>query len=199
MIRLLFLLSLLSVNLFGNVLTAEESTLTPPKEISHSHDHDDGKPHDHAKDHGSSSWSVSAVIGRLHPIFVHFPIAGIFFAFFLQMAGSIFQKKDFDFAVGFTLALTSIFALIAAVSGWINASTGSFSGEDVQLIYNHRWLAVGALISLWLCTTVHFFILKNKVKWHSIFMILLILSIILVSATGHYGGQLVFGADYFSF
>ena len=155
--------------------------------------------HDHSRDHGEATNWIKSLLAKFHPILVHFPIAGVFFAFFLQMGGFLFKKKDVRFSVRLTLILSTIFAWIAALSGWLNASSRSFGVEELHLLSTHRWLAVGTCVSLLVCTLLHCRTFRSEGRLYAAFMLMLVLSISLVSLTGHFGGMLVFGAEYFKF
>jgi uncharacterized membrane protein len=75
--------------------------------------------------------------GRLHPFFVHFPIAFFPAALFTAIVGR--RRPAFAAPVQFLVVTGGIFAPIAAAAGWLN---GMGADPDPILTY-HRWLGVG--------------------------------------------------------
>lgn len=167
-------------------------------ESNEGHDHGKGAHgHDHSKDHNHSGW-IQPLLSKLHPIVVHFPIAGIFFSFLLQMSSFLFRDKELRFAVGFLLVLSSLSIIMAGLTGWSNAASRTFANDEVELVFRHRWLGIASLTFVLMTTALHFKYKEEKGKIFAGYMILLMMSVALVSLTGHFGGILVYGADYFS-
>lgn len=159
-------------------------------EIEGGDDHD----YDHDHEHGKGALNL---LGKFHPAIIHFPIAGIFFAFFLQMLAHVKKNEEFQESIGLILLLTTAFTILAGISGWINAHGQSVSGSDLKAIDLHRWFGLATGVSIVLCT---FSQRKDSPKTslsYGLYMGLLILSLILSSVTGHLGGILVFGSQYF--
>jgi len=161
------------------------------------HDHSN---HQHGSQNSSSSIDrILTLFGKMHPILVHFPIAGIYFVFLLQMASFTFPKKDFRFPIRFLLILTLVSIIITGLSGWSNSHFRSFTGEDLNLIYWHRLLGILSSILMTLTAIFNFISKENKGRNFGLYIILLLLSIGITSLTGHFGGMLVFGSNYFDF
>lgn len=135
--------------------------------------------------------------GYFHPLLVHFPIALVFTAalaeFFLAITGRRFFAPVSLFAIRFAAAMI----VFTALSGWAAASSG---GGDVAsssdwILEWHRWLGIGtasftvlvAIISLWITQESD----RLFYRW------LLYLSAAAVGVTGHFGGMLVYGQNYF--
>lgn len=136
-------------------------------------------------------------LGYFHPLLVHFPIALVFTAalaeFFLAITGRRFFAPVSLFAIRFAAAMI----IFTALSGWAAASSG---GGDVAsssdwILEWHRWLGIGtasftvlvAIISLWITQESD----RLFYRW------LLYLSAAAVGVTGHFGGMLVYGQNYF--
>lgn len=160
------------------------------EEKSDQHDHE----HDHAHDHGKGSLSL---LGKFHPAIIHFPIAGIYFAFFLQMLAHFRKETQFQESIKLFLILTTVFAFLAGLSGWINASGQSVNGKDLEAIDLHRWFGMATGVSILFCTILQGKDSPKNSRHYGFYMVFLILSLILTSITGHLGGLLVFGEQYF--
>jgi uncharacterized membrane protein/YHS domain-containing protein len=166
-----------------------------PNERPHFHN-DHG--HNHETDHDSNNKNMNQLIGKLHPILVHFPIAGIFFTFILQMTSFVYREKELYFAIRFLLLLSTISILLTGLSGWSNASSRVFTGNDVALIFWHQQLAIASNIMIFFTLLVSFKCKSKKGRWFGTYLLLLMLSLVLVSITGHFGGMLVYGSAYFN-
>jgi uncharacterized membrane protein len=143
---------------------------------------------------------VWQLMGVFHPLIVHFPIALLLTAAFLELV-SVWKKDHagLRFAIVANLILGTIGAVVAAPLGWIDASYIHVEPDLRPVLAWHRWLgtsvAIGALITtiFWfgyarVGTRAHFWIYRA-----ALWSLTLILSI-----TGHLGGLLVYGLDYFS-
>jgi len=150
--------------------------------------------HDHSNHHGKGSLSL---LGKFHPAIVHFPIAGVFFAFFLQMLAHLKKDEHFYESIKFILMLTTAFTFLAGVSGWINASGQNMNSLDLKAIDLHRWFGMSAGVFILMCTILQRKDYPKNSFLYGIYMGFMIISLILVSITGHLGGLLVFGEQYF--
>ncbi len=152
----------------------------------------DAEAHDHAE---ANKW-LPMMIARLHPVIVHFPIAGIFFAFFLQMVQQVRKSADGRVAIITVLVVASVASVAAGISGWLNAASRGMGSGDAEVLTSHRWLGIISIVTLWGTTWLY---LKNSERLKGILLVCLIITLCLVSATGHLGGMLVFGLEYFNF
>lgn len=135
------------------------------------------------------------LVGKVHPIVIHFPIALIIAAGLAELFSLTQRRTGMTSAVTFCLLLGSAGAVVAAISGWVFAMDNGYPIELNTEYYSlHRWLGVAcALLSpllLWIDLL--------SVKDRRFFRVFLLLVVILVMATGHFGGMLVYGEALFS-
>ena len=129
-------------------------------------------------------------IGHLHPLLVHLPIGIILFAFLLEIFDRLKKNKNYGDVVEFTLLVAAISALLSLGTGWLLGADG---GYDPDLLFNHRWMAVAFTVTSILLYTVKRF----KAKWsRKLYLPIFILTLILISVTGHYGGNMTHGEGY---
>lgn len=179
------------------------------EEAEHAHAHDveearsTKQEHDHAAHSGSSAHGVRAAVlwmGRLHPMWVHFPIALLLAS---ALAELLTMRGDprFAFAARFTLWIGAIGALVAAALGWADALAvaDDYTGRSATLLFYHRWVgtttAAVALIALALCERSH---RTMNPKHRRIYRVAVFTAAVLVTVTGHLGASLVFGWNYLS-
>ena len=132
-----------------------------------------------------SAWQI---LGRLHPVAVHLPI-GIFIVLALvELAALVPRMPRLAHAQRtFVLALGLGFAGMSALFGWVLAREG---GYDPELLDRHQWsgFTVAGLAALLLVVHVR--------GWRRAYPIVLLVTVGVIGATGHFGGTLTHGENY---
>ncbi len=139
---------------------------------------------------------ISAFFGRFHPLLVHLPIGFLFLAFLFECLSVKATYKRLRRAVAPALFWGSVFAFASAVSGYFLRQEG---GYEERLANIHQNLGISTAV---LCLFVY--VLRQKMKWwigdplkrKKARIILFAPLIVLLSATGHFGGSLTHGEDY---
>lgn len=131
------------------------------------------------------------LVGRFHPLFVHFPIALLLIVPVFEILG---RKRDAPFllaSVNLLLLLAAGGAILSAALGWCLARAGGYSGP---LVRQHMWggLLVAAASSTcwWLRSR------RNSLAATRLYAALLFAAILLISFTGYRGGQLAHGETH---
>ena len=131
------------------------------------------------------------VMGRMHPLMVHFPIVLIllYAAWQLFTSRKIKQQAWFNTVAEILFALAALSAVLAALMGLLLSKEG---GYDSDAIASHKW--AGAL------TAFTLFILYNFRQWvwrHTIATLISSLIIIaLIVTAGAWGGDITHGDNY---
>lgn len=143
--------------------------------------------------------SLSDFVGQLHPAVVHFPVALLVAAALAEVIDAIRGGEQFAITTRFCLRIAALGAIAAAVTGWINAADKTFLEEVVVIVQRHRWLGVAVAVLSVMLLIVEWQVCKRQSKaGRLVFRIILIVTTVLVSITGHLGGKLVYGPDYLS-
>jgi uncharacterized membrane protein len=135
-----------------------------------------------------------ALVGRLHPLLVHFPIGLILIAAAAEAAATITRRADWRGVAIVNARVGALFAIGAAVAGWRLASS---PGIDVSVSLEwHRWLGVIAALAASgaALATAGADGSAPLPRWTYRFA--LFWAAALVAVTGHLGGLLVWGADF---
>jgi uncharacterized membrane protein len=140
------------------------------------------------------------LLGAFHPLVVHFPIALLLTAAVLELF-SVWKPESsgLHFAVTVNLILGTLGALVAAPLGWIDATQMHFEPDLRPVLAWHRWLGTSVAVGAALTSLARFWAIKSgsrRVLWT--YRALLWLFALLLGITGHLGGFLVYGLDYFS-
>ncbi|WP_109302390.1 FN3 associated domain-containing protein [Aquimarina sp. AU474] len=128
-------------------------------------------------------------LGRFHPLILHLPIGGILLVFYFDVLGRI-RKKYPDSLIKNGLGFSSVFAILACVLGYFLSLEGGYAEKITDI---HMWTGIGTAILITLL-----FLLKksSKEKLKKLFFPLFVLTIILISITGHYGSILTHGDNF---
>jgi len=93
-----------------------------------------------------------ALIGRFHPVLVHFPIALIVAAFGCELVSMATRLREWHVAAVANLRIGAVFAVGSAIAGWIFARSPMIDASPS--LEWHRWAgacatlaAVGAVLS----------------------------------------------------
>jgi hypothetical protein len=123
-------------------------------------------------------------MGHWHPLILHFPIVLIFV--------TIIQYWRKDTNVKLYLGVTTLFALISSLSGFILSTENATKGNQ---ILTHQWAGIGvsALLVIW---WYFYQPLQNKVTLVKGVQVLLT---VLIIFTGHVGGFITHGENFLSF
>jgi uncharacterized membrane protein len=133
-------------------------------------------------------------LGKFHPPTTHFPIALIIAAATAEVLFAGTGKMLFDNARQYCLWFGILGAIGAGTLGWFLA--GFRLVDENWLLTTHRWLGTStmacSLLLGWLALT------EAKSPTRTLFRLVLLLAVLLVSATGFFGGAMVYGLDQYA-
>ena len=143
---------------------------------------------------GQERSSLAVFFGRLHPLFLHFPIALLAVVPLMEIGGFFRRGRHLRESVGFILWLTVAGSLTATVLGWLLARAGGYSGD---LVNSH--MLGGCLLSLAVLLAA---LLRRQLVRRGPGSLGIFYPVVLVAALGllvwtsHQGGQLTHGERY---
>jgi uncharacterized membrane protein len=132
------------------------------------------------------------MIGRFHPVILHFPIVLIILAFILELLRRIRVLKTPDFVVTIILIAAAISTIVAIASGFLLYSSGDYSGVLMQ---QHLWIGVITGVCI-LITVSFYFIYHGNAKLYPLYAVGLLISNGAVAYTSHLGGSITHGEGY---
>ena len=135
-----------------------------------------------------------AFVGRLHPLLIHFPIALVIAAALAEVAGMTTADERWRTVAVANVRAGAVFALLATLAGWRLALAPEMEGSP--LLEWHRWLgtiAAGVTLAAALATAS---VRVRSALGVRMYRIALFAAGTLVAVTGHFGGLLVWGANF---
>jgi uncharacterized membrane protein len=135
-----------------------------------------------------------ALIGRVHPLLVHFPIALVIAAAIAEAAGVIAGDDRWRPIAVANIRAGAMFAVLAAIAGWRLASDPGV--EMSSLLEWHRWVGtVGAGMALAAALSSAAAGRRSSlIVW--LYRTALFAAGMLVTVSGHLGGVMVWGANF---
>lgn len=133
-------------------------------------------------------------VGRLHPMVVHFPVALLVTAGFIELIRLRKSKSVGVDPAFYCLLLGCLGAIVAAVTGWINAED---FGPEKRELFLHRWIGIGVAVTSAFACILSLLARSGTRNWARVsYRLALFTTVALVSVGGHLGGVLVHGDDY---
>jgi uncharacterized membrane protein/mono/diheme cytochrome c family protein len=128
-------------------------------------------------------------IGHLHPVLVHLPIGFLLIGLLLQWLTSKEKYHVSNEVIKVVIFSGMITAILACITGYLLSLSDDYE-ED--LIEWHMWMGIGvAVISILLYAKI------NYVQFDALYRILSVALFFFILITGHLGGSLTHGTDYF--
>lgn len=133
--------------------------------------------------------SASDVLGRLHPVAAHFPIALLLAAAIAELMLLVRPSTGLKVTSRFLVAGGAAGAVVAALLGW--TAGGWRLSDRSETLGLHRWngsaIAALAILATWLAF--------RSERRTALRVVLLVLAVTIV-AQGYLGGEMVFGPNH---
>jgi uncharacterized membrane protein len=135
---------------------------------------------------------VLLMIGRFHPVILHFPIVLIILAFILELLRRLKVLKTPDIVITIILIAAAVSTIVAIASGFLLYASGDYSGALMQ---QHLWIGVITGVCI-LATVAFYFIYHGNANLYPLYAAGLLISNGAVAYTSHLGGSITHGEDY---
>ena len=144
---------------------------------------------------GLGEFWVFQLLGRLHPLIVHFPIGLLVTALFLEGLTIGGRRAGLRDGITWMIYLGAFSSVLASVFGYCLLTYGDYSGELVQL---HQNLGIATTILSLITAGLLWKAQASKAPNLIIYRAMLALSVIVLTIAGHNGASLTHGSDYLS-
>lgn len=133
-------------------------------------------------------------LGRFHPLVVHLPIGFLFFAFVLEVFSRWKKNPVLTSGIPLALFLGALSGTVACILGYMLSLSGDYEESALD---THFWFGIATTAIAFLAWLIRIEKINiaslNKLQPNIAALTLLV---ILLSVTGHYGGNLTHGSDY---
>ncbi len=138
-------------------------------------------------------------LARLHPVIVHFPLAGIPLAMLAFLVWTVTGRDAFAKADAVPLLTASVAAAAAVVTGNMAYDAMQFGEALHRIAERHEWSATASMV-LAIALSVLRIWRWNRLTgpWRWAYGLGLLAACALLAITGFWGGSLVFGPDHLS-
>jgi uncharacterized membrane protein len=139
------------------------------------------------------------LFGKTHPAVAHFPVALLLSALIAEILSWKFHKAGLHTAARFCLYIGTIGALVTTLTGFPFTQATFFNARPPMLV-KHQLAAYMVVLlgittsSMTLISRTH--LLNNRFIYY-LYILLLVIIAGLIIYTGHTGGVLVYGEDFF--
>jgi uncharacterized membrane protein len=130
-------------------------------------------------------------LGRFHVLVLHLPIGMIVALFFLEFLSRKDKYRYLDAASPFLWGATAISALVTVLLGFMHFAEGAFTGPSAE---QHRLF--GTVVAVVATGVALLRVSSFSMSYKPLFMPASVVLLLLVSVTGHYGGNLTHGSTY---
>ncbi len=143
------------------------------------------------------SFDISAVpdlIGRFHPLMLHFPLGLLLWAGILEGV-HLLQRRPIPATGPVSLPMVipgAAFAVLASLSGWLLANP---EDPDTALAW-HRWLGIATTFLALVTAGVGIAVLRGREVANQAYRLSLFLCIPILAAGGHIGGEMKWGDGF---
>jgi len=153
--------------------------------------------HAHIEHDGESSDAKSPFLARIHPVIVHFPLAGTLIAMVALLAWLFSKRKLFAFADVPPLLLAAGSSVVAVITGNIAHDSMRFSAHLHEYVEWHEVTATTLMITLLVLSALRLWRWRRlDGKWLVAYVLGLVAASLLVGVVGFLGGSIVFGPDH---
>ncbi len=133
-------------------------------------------------------------LGHFHPLIVHLPIGFLLIAGLLEIDRLTRRNSVSPHTITLILFWSAVSATMACVFGYMLSLGG---GYEVETLNDHMWQGIGVAVFAWIAWSVKSENLGRIVPFAQLlYLPTLGVSLLLLLAAGHQGGNLTHGSDY---
>ena len=143
---------------------------------------------------------ATEMVGRLHPAFVHFPVAWIVILIIFEIIALRSKDPNWSRASFVILFLTVLSFIPALTTGFLLEETASGGPGFHDLLELHETLNITAACILAAGFLIQLFLVRdNSPLWKRAYLACIFISTGMVLFSAHVGGKMVYGENFFPF
>jgi uncharacterized membrane protein len=134
------------------------------------------------------------LIGKLHPLLLHFPIGLVLGAAAAELLAILTQRAAWRAAAIANVRAGAAMAALTAIAGW--GLTSAPFVESSRLLEWHRWMGVAGAVAAIGAAMASARLDGRSPRTVSVYRAALFTAAALIGVAGHLGGTLVWGVDF---
>ena len=134
------------------------------------------------------------LIGRLHPLLLHFPIGLVLAAAAAEVLAILTRRARWRAAAVANVRAGAAMAALTAIAGW--GLTRAPFVEPSRLLEWHRWMGVAGAVAAMGAAMASVRLDVRSPRSVSVYRAALFAAAALIAVAGHLGGTLVWGVDF---
>lgn len=169
-------------------------------------DHGSADDHEHAGEHDEAGGNVAhqheadnrpPFLARIHPVLVHFPLAGLPMACVAWLVAAVTRRDGWQMADVVPLSIAAGASVVAVITGNIAHDSMRFSESLHDFVHWHQYAGTSLMILTLLLTALRLWRwARLEGRWMMGYGVGLTVACLLSVVTGYLGGSLVFGPDH---
>lgn len=141
----------------------------------------------------SELW-IWQLLGRMHPLIVHFPIGVLIVAFLLELLTLGGKRSELRAGIRWLVYIGAGTSLVAVFVGLMLAYGANYSESTLNI---HKWSGIAtAAVALLSSGLLYRADVSGRVKDLNLYRVALGTSVLLLTLAGHFGASLTHGDDY---
>ena len=137
-------------------------------------------------------------LGRMHPFFVHFPVALILTAFVTEATAAARRDERLGDAARVMITVAAWLSIPAAIAGFARAGAVVIEPELQSTFTLHRIAGIATPVLAFLAAGLVSGVRRSGQVWELfLYRAVLLLAAIAAAIAGHHGAELVYGVDFF--
>tara|TARA_R110002050_G_scaffold286121_2_gene436319 strand:- start:72087 stop:74933 length:2847 start_codon:yes stop_codon:yes gene_type:complete len=142
---------------------------------------------------GESLKWILQFLGRLHPLCVHFPIGLLVVGGFLELLTIGRKRQSLRHGINWMIYIGALFAVMAAMLGWMLRANDDYSGELVDF---HQNMGITTAVLATLTALLLYRKMYNTSGSYAPYRLVLLITVVCLSIAGHLGANLTHGEDF---
>ncbi|WP_020602412.1 c-type cytochrome domain-containing protein [Spirosoma spitsbergense] len=132
--------------------------------------------------------------GHFHPLIVHLPIGFLLIAGLLELDRLTRRNSVSSHTITLILFWSAVSATMACIAGYMLSLGGGYEADTLN---THKWEGIGVAVFAWIAWAVKSENLDRIIPFAQVvYLPALGISLLLLLAAGHLGGNLTHGSDY---
>ncbi len=181
---------------------------TMPASGAHDEDegHDDAEAHDEDGEHDEAAGPLAhehdednrpPLLARIHPVLIHFPLAGLPMAWIAWLAGLRSGREAWRMADVVPLSIAALASVAAVITGNIAHDSMRFGASLHDYVHWHQYAGTTLMVLTLLLAGLRIWRwTRLEGRWMMAYGAGLTVACLLSVVTGYLGGSLVFGPDH---